>query len=156
MKIKRDQITGLFLVVLGAVVAVLVSQFKTPMTAAYPGPRLFPLISAFGFIVCGIGIFFTSTFSNKAEKVFLVKKGWMKVLLLFALLCVYVLMMKYLGYLIVTPFVLFAFSTIIAKDGKSSPKVLYRVIFSVGFTLLIYLMYVNVFGLALPAGLLFE
>lgn len=155
MKLKRDQITGIVLMVLAIAVTVLVFQFKKPMTAAYPGPKLFPLISAFGFAVCGLGIFITSTLSKKEEQVFLMKEGWIKVGLTFLILCVYVFLMKYLGYLIVTPFTIFAFSTLFAKYGKVQSKILYRIIFSVAFSVFVYVMYVNVFGMTLPSGSLF-
>ena len=67
-KIRRDHVTGLALIILGVVVAVLVMQFKKPMTAAYPGPKLFPLIAAFGFVACGLGIFIEGCLSKKEEK----------------------------------------------------------------------------------------
>ncbi|MGE4353380.1 MAG: tripartite tricarboxylate transporter TctB family protein [Oscillospiraceae bacterium] len=156
MKVKRDQITGAGLIILGIAIAVLVSRFKMPMTAAYPGPKLFPLIAVFGFVICGLGIFLNSTFSNKPEKAFLMKEGWLKVGIAFAILCTYIFLMKYLGYLVVTPFALFAFSTLFARGGNVQSKLLYRIVFSVLFTLIIYVLYVNVFSLTLPRGLLFD
>ena len=74
MKLKRDQITGAVLVLLGIIVAVLVSQFKVPFAASYPGPKALPMIAVAGFIVCGAGIFVESTKSQKEEPVFLVKE----------------------------------------------------------------------------------
>ena len=155
MKIKKDQITGLVLVLLGLAVAVLVSQFKKEMTAAYPGPKLFPLIAAFGFVVCGMGIFLTSTVDKKEEKVFLAKTGWLKLAVLFALMCAYIFFMKYFGYLIVTPFVLFAASTLIAKGGNVKSSLVGRIVFSVVFSVIVYVMYVHMFSMTLPSGILF-
>ena len=79
MKVKRDQLTGAVLVIAGLVFAYLISQFKTPFTAAYPGPSLLPGIGAFGLIVCGAGIFVQGCLKKDAEKVFLSKKGWIRV-----------------------------------------------------------------------------
>lgn len=155
MKIKRDQIMGLLLILAGIAVAILVSQFKKDMTAVYPGPKLFPLIGAFGFVVCGLGIFVGSCLSKKEEDVFLVKAGWIKVFTTFAILCVYVLLMKYLGYMIVTPFVVFALECLIAKGGGGEIRSLRFAIFAILFTIIIYVMYVMVFGLTLPSGKLF-
>lgn len=157
MKVKRDQITGALLIALGIAIATLTSQFRTEMTAAYPGPKLFPLIAAFGFIVCGAGIFIGSLFSKKGEEVFLTKAGWIKVAAIVACLCLYILLLKYVGYMICTPFILFAFCTIIAKgDGDRKVGSIGRIVFSVIFTAFIYVIYIHVFGMTLPAGILFD
>ena len=155
-RIKRDQVTGLALMLIGVIVVILVMQFKKEMTAAYPGPKLFPLIAATGFLICGLGIFLEGCFGKKAEKPFLNGEGWKKVGLMFIILVAYVFLMKYLGYLIVTPFALFAFTTLIAWGGKVESKLLPRIIYSIVVTILIYLMYVTAFGMTLPTGLLFD
>jgi putative tricarboxylic transport membrane protein len=154
IKIKRDQIAGALLVIAGVVVTILVSQFSTPMTASYPGPKLMPLIAAFGLVVCGGGIFIIGTIKKGEEEPFLLKEGWMKIAVTAILLIVYVLCMKYLGYLISTPILLFVLSTLFAKGNKASLKA--RIIFSVGFTIALYIIYVYLFGLSFPTGLLFE
>ena len=156
MKVKRNQVTGLALIIIGLVFGYLTMQFDKPMTAAYPGPKLFPLIAVFGFIVCGLGIFIEGTFGKKEEKPFLSKTGWGKVVSMFLILVVYVFLMKYLGYLIVTPFALFATSTLIARGQDQHPRLRSRIIYSVAVTLLIYAMYVIAFGMTLPSGLLFD
>ena len=155
-KIKRDHVTGLVLMLIGIVVVVLVMQFKKPMTAAYPGPKLFPLIAAFGFLACGLGIFIEGCIGKKPEKPFLNAQGWAKVGLMFLILVVYVFLMKYLGYIIVTPFALFAFVTLIEKGEKAKAKLLSKIIYSIAVTVFIYLMYVTAFGMTLPTGLLFD
>jgi len=48
MKIKRDQVTGLALVILGIVLMVLISQFKKPITAEVLRP--FEVILGFLFM----------------------------------------------------------------------------------------------------------
>ena len=155
-KIRRDHVTGLALIILGVVVAVLVMQFKKPMTAAYPGPKLFPLIAAFGFVACGLGIFIEGCLSKKEEKPFLSAAGWKKVGIMFAVLIVYVFLMKYLGYMLATPFALFAFTTIIEKGEKTKAGLVSKIIYSVAVTVFIYLMYVTAFGMTFPSGMLFE
>ena len=112
-----------------------------------------PLIAAFGLVVCGGGIFIIGTIKREEEP-FLLKEGWMKIAVTAILLIVYVLCMKYLGYLISTPILLFVLSTLFAKGNKASLKA--RIIFSVGFTIALYIIYVYLFGLSFPMGLLFE
>lgn len=156
MKLKRDQITGLVLILTGILFAVLISGFSKPMTAAYPGPKLLPSIGVFGLIVCGAGVFINGCRQSKQDVLFLTKKGWLHVLVSFGVLCVYILGMKYLGFLLVTPFVLYATITYFAKSSGAATKLVGRIISSVAITLIIYAMYVPLFGMTLPAGLLFE
>jgi len=153
MKVKRDQLTGAALFLLGIVIAILVSQFRIGFKPGYPGPMLFPLISVFGFIICGAGIFLQSTFGKEEEEVFLLKEGWLRLGISFVILTAYVLALSVAGFLIATPFALFAISTMYAKGQTSQRK--YRIIFSIGFTLLVYVIYEFAFGLRLPGGILF-
>lgn len=153
MKLKRDQITGAVLVLLGIVVAAMVSRFKVPFLASYPGPKALPMIAVVGFIVCGIGIFVESTKSTKEEPVFLVKEGWIRVLVSVGILALYILGMKYLGYLITTPIVCYALTTLYAKGSNSTVKG--RLIYTILFTAAIYVIYVYAFGLGVPSGELF-
>ena len=153
MSVKRDQITGAILVAVGLVVLWLVSRFSIDIQPGQPGPKLFPLIAVAGFLICGVGIFVQATLSKTAEKVFLSKEGWLRVAVTLALLAAYVAAMQFLGYLIVTPFALFALCTLFSR-GKGS-KLLWRVVFSLAFTAVIYVIYIYVFGLTLPGLTLF-
>ena len=156
MKIKRDQLTGVLLILTGIFFAVLISQFKTPFTASYPGPALLPGIGVFGLIVCGAGIFVNGCRQKDADAVFLSKAGWLRVLITFVILCVYVLAMKYLGYLIVTPFLLYGLTTYFAKASGMNTRLWVRIVFSIVVAVAIWAMYVPLFGMTLPEGLLFE
>lgn len=153
MRLKRDQITGAVLVLLGIVVAVMVSGFRVPFSASYPGPKALPMIAVVGFIVCGAGIFVESTRSQKEEPVFLVKEGWIRVLVSIGLLALYILGMKYVGYLIMTPIICCALTTLYAKGSNSTLKG--RLIYTVVLTAVIYIIYVFAFGLGVPTGELF-
>jgi hypothetical protein len=153
MKLKRDQISGIALILIGLVIAVLVSQFKVPFKPSYPGPKAIPMLGVFGFIVCGAGIFLESTFGKKEEKTFLVKEGWVRAGVSLGMMLIYLILMNFIGFLIASPLALYAFSTYYAKGYKSTVKG--RVIFSVALTIIIYVIYVFAFGLSLPGGMLF-
>lgn len=153
MRLKRDQITGAVLVLTGVIIAVMVSRFKVPFSSSYPGPKALPSIAVVGFLVCGTGIFVESTRSQKEEPVFLVQEGWIRVAESIALLAAYILVMKYVGYLIATPVVCYLLTTLYAKGSNSTVKG--RLIYTAVLTLLLYVIYVFVFGLGLPAGELF-
>jgi putative tricarboxylic transport membrane protein len=154
MKIKIDQIIGIFLVLCGIAVSLLISRFSVAMTPQYPGPKLLPAIAAFGFIVCGSGIFVQSTMSKKEEKAVLLSRGWLKIVLCFSILCLYILLMKFAGFLIATPILLYIISTLFAKGYVCSRHG--RLIFSLAVTGIIYVVYIYAFGLGLPRGILFQ
>ena len=156
MKIKRDQITGLVLVILGIVMLVLISQFKKPITAEYPGPRLMPGIAALGLIICGLGIFVKGCRQKEADKQIISKKGLVRMLIAFAALWLYILGMKYLGFLISTPLLVFGLTWYFAKASGVSLKPWIVIVFSIAVTAVIWAMYVPLFGLELPVGALFE
>ena len=154
MKIKRDQVAGAVLVILGIIVFVMTNQLSVPFTLSYPGPKALPMIAAVGFMICGAGVFLEGC-KEKLEdaKPFLKKEGWIKILVAMAVLAVYVFAASLIGYLIVTPFVTYALTTLFAKGSKSTLKG--RVIYSVLLTAIIYVVYIYVFGLSLPSGALF-
>lgn len=154
MKLKRDQLTGAVLIILGIVVFLMTTTFSIPITASYPGPRMLPSIAAFGFVVCGLGILVEATMSKKEEKAFLTKEGWIRVLLTLVMIAVYIAGMTVAGYLITTPIILYVLTTMFAKGSKTTVKG--RVIFSVLVAVTIYVIYVFAFGLTLPGGMLFD
>lgn len=155
MKIKRDQVTGLVLVAVGLFFLYLTLQFKKPFSPSYPGPRMMPFIAEFGLVVCGLGTFVKGCRQKGEDKVFLAPAGFVRFVISFLILCAYIFAMKYLGFLISTPFALFGITYYFAKASKIPVKILTVVIFSVVVTAVIYGMYVPLFGMTLPSGLLF-
>ncbi len=154
MRLKRDQITGIILILVGVVVFLLTTTFSIPITAAYPGPRMLPSIAAFGLVACGIGIFIESILSKKEEKEYVVEAGWIRIGKSIFIMAVYIGGMSAVGYLIATPIVLYVITTMFAKG--SSTTFTERMLFSIIVTFIIYVVYVYAFGLMLPSGILFE
>lgn len=153
VKVKRDQMTGAVLMIAGLIVGIMANQFRIPFTFAYPGPKMLPMIGAFGFVVCGLGIFMEGTFKKKEEKLFMIKEGWVRMGICTLVMCMYVFVSSLIGYLLTTPFVTYALVTLFAKGSNSTVRG--RVIFSVLFAVVIYVIYVYVFGLSLPEGAFF-
>ncbi len=156
MKIKRDQIAGAVLVIIGLVFAFLISQFEKPFTMAYPGPKMLPSIGVFGLVVCGAGVFVNGCKQTAATAVVVDKSGFLRIAATFAILCGYVLAMKYVGFLIASPIVLYVLTTYFSKASKLPTKLWARIVFSIAVSVLVYVMYVPLFGMTLPGGVLFE
>jgi hypothetical protein len=64
--------------------------------------------------------------------------------------------MKYLGFLIVTPFLVFGLTMYFAKASGVDVKIWAVALFAVAVTGIIWAMYVPLFGMELPIGELFE
>ena len=120
MKGKRDQITGAVLVILGIVVFLMTTTFSIPVISSYPGPRMLPDIAAFGFVVCGLGIFIESIVSKKEGTSYLTKEGWLKVVTVFLIIAGYIAGMLVAGYLIATPVILYIMTTLFAKGSTGA------------------------------------
>lgn len=153
MKIKRDQITGAILVAMGLVIAVLTSQLKAEMSFAYPGAKFLPYFSAFGLVVCGAGVFIEGTLQKKQDEIFLTRAGVQRAAVAFGILVAYVVLMNYTGFLIATPLMLYATSTLFARGQKTA--VWQRVLFAVAATAVVYILYAEFFGVRMPQGTLF-
>lgn len=150
MKVSRDQITGAIIVALGLFVFAMISTYSVPFKATYPGPKALPGLAAIGFVICGSGIFFEGC-KNKEEKLFLVKEGWIKLIVNIVAIALYILVMQYLGFFIATPVYLYALSTWYAKGYVTKPVT--RIIFSLAMTAVIFLAYEIAFGYQLPMGI---
>ena len=150
MKVSRDQITGAIIAALGLVVFAMISTYSVPFRASYPGPKALPGLAAIGFVICGAGIFFEGC-KKIEEKTFLVKEGWIKLIVNIVAIALYILVMKYLGFFIATPIYLYALSTWYAKGYVTKP--VSRIIFSAGMTAVIFLAYQIAFGYQLPMGI---
>ncbi|MCH3918478.1 MAG: tripartite tricarboxylate transporter TctB family protein [Spirochaetia bacterium] len=154
MKVKRDQITGSILILFGICVLVLIQQFQKNFSLSYPGPKFVPACAAIGFLICGSGIFIESSLNKKEEKKFLVKDGWMRMFVSVCILCLYVLAMKYFGYLVCTPIFTYAIVTLFAREKKTT--LIGRIFFSLSVSFIVYAVYVFAFGMSLPVGLVFD
>lgn len=148
MKVKRDQITGLILIIMGAAIAAMTGKLDAEMTITYPGAKFLPYISAFGLIICGLGIAVEGTFSKKEDVIWMDLTGLKKAALAFATLVGYIILMNYLGFLIATPVMLFITSTLFA--GKANSKLVSRIVYSVLATFVVYIIYAKFFGVRLP------
>lgn len=146
----RNQITGLLLVIIGIIVLIMVSQFSVGLSASYPGPKLFPMVAALGLVILGVCIFlqkdggFTYQLSGRFFK---------RLAIVFGVTIVYIIGLKYLGYLISTPVYVYVVVTLFAiSSPENRTKWWHRLIFAVIVTAFLYVFYVYIFESRLPSG----
>ena len=157
---KKDILGGLLFALLGVATLALTTRIQVRPNLTEPGGRLFPNIAGVGLILCGIGIALYREPSKSKRKdgeegelPFLDKEGAKRLLLFFSSLLFYFLALKYLGFLVATPFASFLFIRLLKSERKASIPA--SIALSVGFTGLLYFSFNYGFNIYLPKGMLF-
>lgn len=145
---SKNRITGASLFLIGVIYTYLSLQLKAPSNPKDPGSALFPMVASIGLIVCGATIFFTKV--NADSKPFFSSKGWVN--LVMGMLAIYIVGLKYIGFLLSTPLLLFGVASKFAEGYSVSAGK--RILYSVLVTLIVYLVFAKAFNVMLPKGLL--
>ena len=148
--VNKNKICGIFLVISGMAAWVMTLGFNVKLMEGDPGPKLFPMIGIGGMILFGVLIFFQRSDNEKSR---FSKDEWKRIFTLFGLFILYVLMLKYIGYLISTLIILYIITTIFSKG--QNVNMVKRVIFTLTITLSVYVLFVKVLHVMLPGGDLF-
>lgn len=150
MKLKKDQLIGGILVVMGIAAIIMSMQIKVKTGSTDPGSRIFPLMASGLLMVCGIGV--TLTADNGEGKGFLDKTGWKKLILSFVIMICYVLALKYIGFVISTPVFLYIITTLLANGEKLAvwKKLIYIAVITGSFYYLLH----GLLKMNLPGGII--
>ncbi len=148
---KAGLVIGLGLVVVAAIIAVDTARMQVPPSYARVGPHIFPFIIAAGLAAIGGYLAWSSSAAGFRREVVAEDQptDWLSPLLIAAALIVHLLLLKWLGFIIVSTglFVMVAFAF-----GSRS----YIRDAAVGLTLAVvtYLGFTHLLGLQLPPGIL--
>ena len=154
MKMRHDMVTGIVGLLTCIFFFIMTQQVRQPANLLEPGPRLLPYVAIFLIGISSIALIVKGYKEREiAEKPYFPKGGVIKVTKSFLMLVIYAVAMTYLGFVITTPFATAAF--IYDLKGNSEVKPVSTVIISVVVTAVLYAMFVFVFQIKLPAGVLF-
>ena len=158
---QKDKAVGLGSSILGILMIVFAQKVVVLDNLSEPGPRLFPVITGIGLIICGICVFIEDILRNRKgeakakvqekqeEKKQIIRRYGINALsLIFYFVSLYLF-----GFIIATPFGTLAFIYALA-NGKKVPH-LKAIILCVVVTVAIYFLFVSAFKLQLPQGLIF-
>lgn len=152
-KFTRDKLLGVIASVLGLVVLIAGSRLKALIVLDEPGPRLFPMISGAGMLLCGLIILFRK--DDKEYQPFMDRAGFLRMAVLYAILMLYVFVgLEYVGYLISTPVLLMVLYWVLAEEGKK-PKVWFCILFGLAVGLLLYFFFTGI-KISLPKGVILK
>lgn len=146
----RDRVTGLIAVILGVLIAFMTSQLPASTMTGDIGPQAFPYISAGIMIICGIGLLING---KKPSPVFYTRPQFGRLCLISAVMLGFIVAMQFLGYVIACFAALLVLCSMFSQ-GKGI-AVWKRVVFAAAMTAVMYLMFVKVFSIPLPSGVLF-
>ncbi len=152
MKIHKNQIYSICVIIFAVVFMIMTSQLKSVYTLSDRdiGPRAFPYLAAAGLIICAIGKMLTE--GPKDDAVFTLD-GWKRILVVFALIAGYLLAMTLAGYVLTTP--VFSFLLVYAMREDRKFSIWKTIIFSVLLTAVLYVVFQNIILVFLPTGILF-
>ena len=149
----KNKVLGIGAILLAAWEAWMTMGLKPSMIAAGdPGPKVFPMISAALFLICGIAILFQK--EKPGARTFLTREQWKRLITLFVILIGYALLMLAAGFLISTVVVLFVVCTLFA--GSKQPPLWIRILYAVVLAFAVSYLLNGLFQIPLPEGLLFE
>ena len=151
MKLKKNQIIGIVLLIFTAIVGVMVAQFDAPIVNAIsdPGPKLFPII---GLVLVGVGSVGLLQQKTEEEEPSVSSEEKIRILKMLGLYIAYTLGLWLFGFLIATPIALFAVMHLMAMGKKLKLPV--QIGYSVVVTVVLYVLFSSVMKFMLPKGLL--
>lgn len=150
MKLKFSWDTGIGIGIILFGVFILLNALNMPDMLLGLGPGDFPEIVSIGLIICGFILTFQSFFISEKTKKIYSKSSVKDVLILIFISLLYVYLVKYIGFLYLTPFLMLA--TMYLFGYKKLP---YAIVISVIFTLLVYYVFYGIFKVPLPQFSLF-
>lgn len=153
---NRDRIFSIGMLIFSAFMAWQTSQIKASfnnLDGSDPGSRLFPYMICILLAVCSVGKFITCAKPDTGKFVG-GKKGYLRLLAVFAVLCLYAFLLTKIGFILVTFLSAAALLLMMKEDRKLrwySP-----VLFAVILTLVLYVLFETVLKVNLPVGSLWK
>lgn len=154
MKLSKDKIVSIIFIALSIIILALTQNVRVLPNLAEPGPRLFPRIAAIGMILCGIGMFLDKGSNDENSGSYLESDGWKRFAIVAVVIAAYVLGLYLIGFVISTPIAMLGFVAVLRSGKKVSIPA--SVVIAVATTAILYFVFVKLFAIPLPTGLLFS
>ncbi len=148
MKLKITWDTGIGLGIILFAIFILINALGMPNSSLGLGPGDFPEIISVGLIICGI-ILLIQGIREKPRKIYS-KEALISIFILIASGLLYVYLVKYIGFLYLTPFLM-----LLTMYLFGYRKIHYAILISIIFTLMVYYIFYGIFKVPLPSFSLF-
>ncbi len=147
MRFSLEALFNFVLLALGIAIVVVSLRYGTG-TLARPGPGLYPACLGVAIAVCAFFVLLAG-FRSGASAIQLEPGSGRTLLMMAAVFCLWIALMPWLGYVIVTLLAVFAFCKIMRLEGWQKPLAL-----AGGTALFIYLLFDHWLYVDLPRGIL--
>lgn len=154
MKCKRNTITGIVGIIAVIICFIIMQSMRQVPNLIEPGPRLMPTVGLILILLSSIMLLINGLRDKKEEKPYFPEGGVKKLVFAYALLCIYGILLTLFGFLITTPFAMFAFVNMLKEDEKVTWW--QAALISIAVTAFLYGMFVIGFQIKLPSGILFN
>lgn len=148
LRFSWDTGIGIGIVLFG--IFILINSLNMPNMPLGLGPGDFPEIVSVGLIICGIILAVQSLRSLEKPKKIYAKESLKDILVIIFLSLLYVYLVSYIGFLYLTPFLMFVTMYLFGYR-----KIPYAIAISIVFTLLVYYIFYGIFKVPLPQFSLF-
>lgn len=153
----RDRILSIILLAISAFFAIKASQLRNSLLDGDPGPKVFPWMGCAILALCAIYLFIKPNPDGK--KMQLSKEEWGRLGLMMGLYLFIVFGTVYLGIMYTLPVALFFISYFFSKSSKpdlpKKKRIIQTLIYTVGLSAALYLIYVVALDVTLKPGKLF-
>lgn len=146
----KDAVNGTVSALIGLSAVIMASHLPDSNMSGDIGPRVFPYIGGGLLILCGILLGVTGRKKEKAKQCFLNANGFKRLGVIFSVLLIYALAMKYIGFLIPSIITLFILATLFAGEHKVA--LWKRIVFAVVVPGFIYFVFTKGLSLRMPMG----
>lgn len=150
---KGNRLTGIVMAAIGIVYAVIAANFPDATIGSPNAPKIFPMALGILLAFCGILLILTekgkkeTTDAKPAEKVkFKISQDTKQIIFTCVAGIVYALLFNVIGYVLST--ILFMGAMLFTLNGKE--KWLINIIVAVAFSVGVYFIFLNLFGIPLP------
>ena len=153
MKLNKNQIYSLCVMAFAVILIYATSQLDSlfSLSERDVGPKFFPYAAAVGLIICAAGKFITE---RKKSTPLFDWKGWMKTIIVFGTIALYLIAIYVMGYLVATPIFTALLVIIMREDRRVKPIAV--ILFSVITTAVLYVVFEKIIMVFLPSGIIWS
>lgn len=151
MKIKPDRLYGMILICVCMIIYYGISKIEANFTLdpSDVGPKFYPYLVNTGMTICALGMIISP---DPYKKPLIVSKQWLKILAYFAVLLVYVLLLKKIGFIICTIVGMYIVINMLATEKIKQSVV---IIYSIAVPIVIYCVFAYLMQIYLPRGIFY-
>lgn len=153
MKLKRNTITGIVGIIAVIFFYIQTQRLREIPNLIEPGPRMMPYVALALILFSSVMLILQGLRDKSVEKPYFPAGGVRKITFAYLELVLYGIALTLFGFLITTPFAMFAFVNTL--KGDEEVKWWQNVIISLAVTAFLYGMFVIGFQIKLPSGLIF-